>query len=234
AGGGYAEYAAVPAGQVVHLPGGIDLTTAAGLIEVAATVVSNLTHVALLPGETFLVHGGTGGIGSFAIQYAKTLGCKVITTAGSAEKLKICLSLGADLALDYHDDWLAALLEHTKRRGVDVILDVIGAKYLQANVSALALGGRLVIIGMQGGTKGTLDINRLLNKRALVTATSLRFRPVAQKAEICSTVERQIWPLYGNGQIKAPPTTQFELTEVAAAHRLLDSGDNVGKIVLTL
>lgn len=234
AGGGYAEYVSVPAGQVIPAPPGVDLASAAGLVEVAATVVSNFDHVHLAPGETLLVHGGAGGIGTFAIQYAKALGAEVIATAGSADKLALCRKLGADLALDYHDDWAVAVGEATSGRGVDVILDVIGAKYLETNVAALGTDGRLVVIGLQGGRKGTLDLNQLLVKRATVTATSLRGRPVAQKAAICASVAERVWPLVASGAIRLAPETLFPLEEVADAHRQLESGQNVGKVVLTL
>lgn len=234
AGGGYAEYVAVPAGQVIPPPAGMDLASAAGLIEVAATVVSNFDHVQLSAGETVLVHGGAGGIGTFAIQYAKALGARVIVTAGSAEKLELCRGLGADVALNYHDDWAAGVAEATDRRGADVILDVIGAKYLEANVASLAMDGRLVVIGLQGGRKGTLDLNRLLTKRATVTATSLRGRPVEQKAAICAAVHERVWPLVESGRIRLAPETRFPLDQVADAHRHLESGMHVGKVILTL
>ncbi|MEA5117933.1 MAG: NAD(P)H-quinone oxidoreductase, partial [Propionicimonas sp.] len=232
AGGGYAEYVAVPAGQVIPPPPGIDLVTAAGLIEVAATVVSNFDHVRLTAGETVLLHGGAGGIGTFAIQYARALGARVLVTAGTPAKLTLCRSLGADVAIDYHQDWPAAVREATGGRGVDVILDVMGAKYLEANVDALAPDGRLVVIGLQGGRKGTLDLNKLLGKRATVTATSLRGRPAAQKAAICAAVRDRVWPLVASGQLKPAPETRFPLTQVADAHRHLESGDNTGKVVL--
>ncbi|MEA5052344.1 MAG: NAD(P)H-quinone oxidoreductase [Propionicimonas sp.] len=234
AGGGYAEYVAVPAGQVIPPPPGIDLVTAAGLIEVAATVVSNFDHVRLTAGETVLLHGGAGGIGTFAIQYARALGARVLVTAGTPAKLTLCRSLGADVAIDYHQDWPAAVREATGGRGVDVILDVMGAKYLEANVDALAPDGRLVVIGLQGGRKGTLDLNKLLGKRATVTATSLRGRPAAQKAAICAAVRDRVWPLVASGQLKPAPETRFPLTQVADAHRHLESGDNTGKVVLTV
>lgn len=234
AGGGYAEYVAVPSGQVIAPPDGVDLITAAGLIEVAATVVSNFDHVHLASGETVLIHGGAGGIGSFAIQYAKALGATVITTAGSPAKLDLCREFGADVAIDYHDDWAAAVSEATGGTGVDVILDVMGAKYLEANVASLALDGRLVVIGLQGGRKGTLDLNRLLTKRATVTATSLRFRPTAQKAAICAAVVQRVWPLIASGAIRPAPETRFSLDQVAQAHAQLESGDNIGKVVLVV
>lgn len=232
AGGGYADYVAVPAGQVIPVPTGVDLVSAAGLIEVAATVVSNFDHVHLSASETVLIHGGAGGIGTFAIQYAKALGARVIVTAGSPEKLQLCRELGADVGLDYHQDWPAALSEATNGAGVDVILDVMGAKYLEANVAALAADGRLVVIGLQGGRKATLDLNRLLTKRATVTATSLRGRPVEQKAEICARVAEVVWPMITNGEIRMAPETRFAMTQVADAHAHLESGANTGKILL--
>ncbi len=234
AGGGYAEYVAVPAGQVVAPPPVVDLVSAAGVIEVAATVASNFERVHLAAGESVLIHGGAGGIGTFAIQYAKALGARVLTTAGSAAKLDLCRSLGADVAIDYHDDWPAAVKEATDGRGVDVILDVMGAKYLEPNVDALAPDGRLVVIGLQGGRKGTLDLNRLLTKRATVTATSLRGRPVQQKAEIAQLVVERVWPMIASGQIKPAPETRFPLDQVADAHRYLASGDHTGKVILVV
>ncbi|QDP94963.1 NAD(P)H-quinone oxidoreductase [Microlunatus elymi] len=231
-GGGYAEYATAPAGQVLAPPDGVDLVSAAGLMEVAATVVSNLDRAALAVGETFLVHGGAGGIGSFATQYAKSLGATVITTAGAESKLEYCRSLGADLAVSYHDDWAAAIAEFTGQRGVDVILDIIGAKYLEANTTALAMDGRLVIIGLQGGRKATLDIAALMAKRATVTGTMLRPRPVEQKAAICRQVADEVWPHLADGSIKPVRETRMSLDEAAAAHTQLESGDNVGKILL--
>ena len=233
AGGGYAEYVAVDAGQVVRPPDGVELVTAAGLIEVAATVVSNMDHVRLADGETFLVHGGAGGIGSFAIQYAKARGCTVAATAGNDEKLAICTELGADIALDYHDDWVTLLREATEGHGADVILDVMGAKYLDANVTSLARLGRLVVIGMQGGVKGELNLGKLLAKAGTVTATSLRFRPAAEKAAICARVASEVWPLITAGRIRLAGETRFPLADARGAHEWLAGGDNIGKIVLT-
>ena len=234
AGGGYAEYVVAPAGQVAPVPDGVDLVTAAGLIEVAATVVSNMDHVGLRDGETLLVHGGTGGIGSFAIQYAKGRGCTVATTAGSPEKLATCRDLGADIALDYHDDWVAGLKDATGGRGADVILDIMGAKYLSANVASLSRGGRLVVIGLQGGVKGELNLNTLLGKNAVVTATSLRFRPAEQKAAIVARVVEEVWPLVSSGAIRLAGERRFGLDDVRAAHEHLESGANVGKVILTM
>lgn len=234
AGGGYAEYVIVPAGQLLPIPEGIDPVTASTLIEVTATVISNMDHVGLARGETFLVHGGAGGIGQFAIQYAKSLECTVITTCGTAEKQEFCRTLGADVALDYHEDWVAGVKDATGGRGADVILDVMGAKYLDLNVDALAIGGRLDIIGMQGGIKGELNIAKLLNKRALVTATSLRPRPLEEKAKICQRVREVAWPLYTNGSIKPAPVESFPMSEAGRAHERLESGEVLGKVALTL
>ncbi len=231
-GGGYAEYVAVPAGQVVQPPRGTDLVTASGLIEVAATVTSNLSLVGLRAGETFLVHGGTGGIGTFAIQYASGLGARVFATAGTPRKLELCRDLGAADAFDYHGNWLAALREATDGRGADVILDVMGAAYLASNLDALALDGRLVVIGLQGGRSGTLDLAKLLAKRASVTATGLRGRPVEQKAAICAEVVQSVWPLIESGRIKPATETRYGAADAADAHRHLASGEAVGKVIL--
>ncbi len=232
AGGGYAEYVAVPAGQVVPPPPGIDLLVAGGVIEVAATVQSNLERVWLASDEIFLVHGGAGGIGSFAIPYAKHLGATVITTAGSAEKLDYCRSLGADHAFSYRDDWPAAVRDALDGRGVDVILDNMGAKYLEPHIDLLALNGRLAVIGMQGGTKGQLNLGKLLAKRGWVTAATLRSRPVEEKAAICRAVVHSIWPLLADGSIQPPEHQVFPLAEAAAAHQRMESGEHTGKIIL--
>ena len=178
-GGGYAQRVSVPVGQVMPLPDGVDLTTAAGLPEVACTVYSNLAMVAgLTVGEWVLIHGGAGGIGTFAIQWARAIGARVAVTAGSAAKLARCAELGAEVLIDYREqDFTAEMKKATDGRGADVILDVMGAKYLGANLAALAVGGRLVVIGLQGGIKAELNLNTLLMKRAAIMAASLRFRP---------------------------------------------------------
>lgn len=230
AGGGYADYVAVPAGQCIALPPGVDLASAAGYLEVAATVVSNLDHVGLKSGEKILVHGGAGGIGSLAIPYAKVLGATVLTTAGNLEKLELCRERGADFAFNYHEDWTAQLKEAVG--GVDVILDIIGAKYLADNVSVLGRGGRLVVIGLQGGVKAEINLNQILSKGATLTATSLRFRPKAEKAQICAAVAKRIWPLFAAGKIPKLPVKEFDFSQVVEAHKYLESGANVGKIVL--
>jgi NADPH:quinone reductase-like Zn-dependent oxidoreductase len=234
AGGGYAEFAVVPAGQCAPVPSGVSLVEAGAIMETAATVVSNFDHIGVTAGETILIHGGAGGIGSFAIPYAKHLGLTVITTIGDAAKAAHVHAVGADVVLDYHDDWAQGVREATAGRGVDAILDIIGAKYLEANLSALARGGRMVVIGLQGGTKATLDLNRLLTKAATITATSLRFRPLADKARIVRQVVERVWPLFESGEIPLPPIRTFPLAEAGAAHEYLDSGVSVGKVVLTV
>lgn len=233
AGGGYAEYVAVPAGQVIVPPDGVDRVTAAGLVETAATVASNLTLAGLGEGESFLVHGGSGGIGSMAIQFAHALGARVVSTSGNEAKLDYCRSVGADLAVSYRDDWPQAARDFTSGHGIDVILDSLGAEYLGQHVSLLAPDGRLVVIGLQGGRKAELDLGRLLAKRGRILATTLRSRPVADKAAICSRVAETVWPLVSSGAIQPAPQTVFPLAEAASAHRQLESGDNVGKIILT-
>jgi putative PIG3 family NAD(P)H quinone oxidoreductase len=216
------------------VPDGVDLVTAAALPEVAATVWSNVMMVAgLQPGEVFLVHGGAGGIGTFAIQLATAVGATVLTTGGSAEKLAFCADLGADVTINYRDqDFVEVVREATDGHGADVILDNMGAAYLGRNVSALALEGRLVVIGMQGGTRAELDLNALMRKRAAVIATTLRARPVAEKAAICRAVTEHVWPLVADGTIRAIVDTTMPLAEAAEAHRRMESGGHTGKIVL--
>jgi putative PIG3 family NAD(P)H quinone oxidoreductase len=233
AGGGYAELVAVPVGQVMPVPGGVSLVEAAGLPEVAATVWSNVFMTAhLSKGERFLVHGGAGGIGTMAIQLAAARGAEVFATAGSPEKLELCRSLGATHVIDYREDDFVEVL--SEAGGADVILDNMGAKYLGRNVAALATGGRLVVIGMQGGAKGELDLSVLLRKRASVTATSLRARPVTEKAAICCGVVENVWPLVAAGAIRPIVETTMPLEDVARAHQMMEDGSHSGKILLTL
>lgn len=230
-GGGYADKVLVPSGQVMPVPAGLSLVEAAALPEVTCTVWSNVFMVAgLRPEETLLVHGGSSGIGTMAIQLAKAAGASVATTAGSAAKLEFCTSLGADIAINYRDqDFVEVMRAHG---GADVILDNMGAAYLARNVAALAPQGRLTIIGMQGGTKAELDIAALLVKRAAVIATSLRARPTADKAAICAAVVEHVWPLVEAGAVKPIVHQVFPLEAVAEAHRLMESSDHVGKILL--
>jgi putative PIG3 family NAD(P)H quinone oxidoreductase len=240
AGGGYAELVAVPAVQVLPIPAGVDLIDAAGLPEAACTVWSTVvTAGRARRGETLLVHGGAGGIGTFAIQLGVALGMRVIVTAGSAAGRQRCLDLGAQRAVDYSgEDFGAAVREFTDGRGADVILDVVGAKYLHRNVSALATSGRLTIIGMQGGTKAELDIGALLTKRAAVLGTTLRSRPVTgpgSKADIVAEVEREVWPLVASGAIRPVIGARLPVTDAAAAHEALGSGAAPGgKVLLTV
>jgi putative PIG3 family NAD(P)H quinone oxidoreductase len=234
ASGGYAEQVVVPIGQLLSVPDGVDLVTAAGLVEVAATVVSNFDIAEVDEGDVVLIHGGAGGIGSMAVQYAKALGATVAATAGSPDKLAYCRSIGADLAISYRHDWITAVRDLSGRRGVDMILDVMGATYLAEHVGLLATDGRLVVIGLQGGRQGSLDLGRLLTVRGRVIATTLRSRPVAEKSAICRRVEEAVWPLVGNGSIAPAPQSRFPLAEVVSAHAHLESGDNLGKVVLTV
>jgi putative PIG3 family NAD(P)H quinone oxidoreductase len=235
AGGGYAEQVVVPAGQVMPVPAGVDLVTAGALPEVACTVWSNVFMLAgLQPGETLLVHGGAGGIGTMAIQVAHALGARVLATAGSAEKLELCRSLGADVTIDYKEqDFVTEVKAATEGEGADVILDNMGASYLGRNVEALATEGRLVIIGMQGGVKGELDIGKLLRKRGAVIATGLRGRPVAEKAAICASVVEHVWPLVAEGRVRPVVHTTLPLDRAGEAHRMMEAGEHTGKIVLT-
>jgi putative PIG3 family NAD(P)H quinone oxidoreductase len=234
AGGGYAEKVAVPAGQVMPLPDGVDLVTAAAMPEVACTVWSNVFMVAgLQRGETLLVHGGAGGIGTFAIQLASALGARVACTAGSEAKLSVCRELGAHVAIDYkQQDFVEELETATDGHGADVILDNMGAKYLSRNIAALAPNGRLVIIGMQGGVKGELDISALLRKRGAVIATALRSRPLGEKAAICAGVVEHVWPLVAEGRVKPVVHDTVPFSDAARAHRLVEDGDSVGKVLL--
>ena len=235
AGGGYAQQVAVPAEQVLRIPDGVDVVTAASLPEVAATVYSNLFMTAQLQeGETVLIHGATGGIGTMAIQMAKAFGAKVAATAGSAEKVGTAKAfLGADIAIDYtEEDFPESLRRQNGGKGADVILDVVGAKYLQQNVDALADYGRLIVIGLQGGSKGELDLGQLLKKRAALVATALRPRPVAEKGAILDAVRQAVWPLISSGQIRPLVAKTFPLDQVQAAHQYFDSGEHVGKILL--
>jgi NADPH:quinone reductase-like Zn-dependent oxidoreductase len=202
------------------------------VIEVAATVYSNLELARLSAGEVFLVHGGAGGIGSFAIQYAKALGATVIATAGRDEKLDYCRALGADHAISYRGDWPSAVRTATGKHGVDVILDNMGAKYLADHIDLMAPNARLVVIGMQGGTKAELDLSRLMRKRGWVTSTSLRLRPLDEKASFCRGVTHTVWPLLADGTIKPTEHVVYPLAQASAAHTRLESGDHTGKIIL--
>lgn len=232
-GGGYADQVAVPAGQVAPAPQGVELVDAAGLMETVATVWSNVVMTAgLAEGETLVVHGGASGIGTTAIQVAKALGARVAVTVGTEEKAAFCRDLGADVAIRYRDeDFVDVLKEHSMRP--DVILDIVGAKYLQRNVAALATGGRLVVIGLQGGIKGELNLGALLAKRASVTATSLRARPLEEKAEIVAQVVEHVWPMVADGRVRPVVHARLDLADVRDAHRVLEESSHTGKVLLT-
>lgn len=236
AGGGYAERVAVPAGQVLPVPDGVDLVSAAALPEVAATVYSNLVLTARLQrGETLLIHGASGGIGTMAIQLARALGATTIVTAGTPGKMEFGRSLGADVCVNYREqDFVAEVDAATDGKGADVILDVVGAKYLGRNVEALATGGRLVVIGLQGGAKAELNLGMLMGKRASVTGTTLRSRPVEEKSAIMAGVHADVWPLISDGSITVPVDRTFALAEVVQAHEYFDSGQHTGKVLLTV
>jgi NADPH:quinone reductase-like Zn-dependent oxidoreductase len=203
---------------------------------VACTVWSNVVrHARLAVGETFLVHGGTSGIGTHAIQVAKALGARVAATAGNPERMQRCRDLGADIVIDYHDDVPARLQEQTDGHGADVILDNMGAKGLAANVAALAMDGRLVVIGMQGGAKGELNLGALLAKRASITAMGLRGRPLEGpngKAEVVAGTRHEVWPLIADGRVRPVVHATVPLAEAGKAHAMLDAGGVVGKLLL--
>jgi putative PIG3 family NAD(P)H quinone oxidoreductase len=236
AGGGYAARVAVPAGQLLPVPAGVSLVDAAALPEVACTVWSNVfMTAALAPGEWLLVHGGSSGIGTMAIQLAHVLGAHVAVTAGSAEKLEVCRSLGAEVLVNYRaEDFVEAVKAATDGAGVDVILDNMGAKYLARNVDALAAYGRLMVIGLQGGTRAELDLGVLLRKRASVAATSLRARPADEKAAIVAAVREHVWPLVASGAVRPIVHARMPLAQAADAHRLLESSTHIGKVLLTV
>jgi putative PIG3 family NAD(P)H quinone oxidoreductase len=236
AGGGQAELAVVPVGQVMPVPAGVDLVTAGGMPEVTCTVWSNLVQVAHLHrDEVLLVHGGGSGIGTTAIQVGKALGATVIATAGSRRKVDACRALGADIAVNYNDDdFVAAVREHTEDRGADVILDIVGASYLGRNLDVLATNGRLVVIGMQGGMTAELDLNALLRKRGAIHATSLRARPLEEKAAICAAVVDGLWPLVAGGAVRPIVDRVLPMDQVAEAHKLVADSEHIGKVLLAV
>jgi putative PIG3 family NAD(P)H quinone oxidoreductase len=236
AGGGYAEKVVVPAPQVMPVPDGVDLISAAALPEVVATVWSNVFMTAhLKDGETLLVHGGASGIGTMAIQLAVAHGARVLCTVGSADKMEFCTRLGADVAINYKEaEWASVVREATGKAGADVILDIIGAKYLTDNVKSLAVDGRIVVIGMQGGAKGELDLGRLLAKRGTITATGLRSRSVEDKGRILAEVVGHVWPLVEAKKVRPIVHATYPLEEVAKAHEALEQSTQSGKILLAL
>lgn len=238
AGGGYAELVAVPVGQVMRLPTGMDLVVAGSLPEIACTAWSNLVGVAgLSKGQTVLIHGGAGGVGSHAIQLAKSLGATVAVTAGTDDRVQWCLDLGADIGINYNDeDFVERVIKATAdtTQGANVILDNMGAKYLERNIAALADDGKLVVIGMQGGIKTEFNIGRLLGKRGAVFATSLRSRPLEQKTQICHEVSDTVWPLIANGKVDPIVSGELPIQDVNEAHNIVENEHPRGKVILVV
>jgi putative PIG3 family NAD(P)H quinone oxidoreductase len=237
AGGGYAEKVAVPAGQLLPRPAGVELVTAAALPEVTCTVWSNVFLLAgLRRGDAFLVHGGSSGIGTMAIQLATRAGARVFCTAGSDAKLAFCRELGAEVLINYREEDFAERVQaETDGRGVDVVLDNMGAKYLDRNLASLAIGGRLVIIGMQGGTKTEIDLNRLMRRRLTVHATTLRSRPPegpGGKAEIVAAVRHDVWPDVERGVVRPIVDRRLPMSRAADAHRAVEASEHIGKVLL--
>jgi putative PIG3 family NAD(P)H quinone oxidoreductase len=238
-GGGYADRAIAPVTQLLPVPGHLDLVDAAALPEAMCTAWSNLVMVGQLArGETVLVHGGSGGVGTIAIQLAAALGARVAATAGGPERVARCRALGAEIGIDHRaDDLLDVLTAATAGRGADLILDVLGAGALAANLRALASGGRLVIIGLQQGRRAEVDLGLLLAKRATIHGTTLRSRPLAEKAAIVAEVREHAWPLLGatdSARIRPIVHARLPLADAGRAHELLDSGEVFGKLVLVL
>jgi putative PIG3 family NAD(P)H quinone oxidoreductase len=236
AGGGYAEQVAVPAGQVLPVPDKVDIIHAAAFPETVCTVYANLFEVAgLSSGEMLLVHGGSSGIGTTAIQLAKAFGARVACTAGSPEKLARCRELGADVAINYREeDFVAAVKDATGGAGADVILDIMGASYLARNLDALATNGRLVIIGRQGGSQAEINLGVLQSKRASLYATTLRARPAAEKAAVVAAVREHAWPLISAGQVAAIIDRELPITQAPQAHRAMAASEHIGKILLVV
>jgi len=233
-GGGYAEKVTVPAGQLLPVPAGVSLEDAAALPEVACTVWSNIFMTAnIQPGEVLLVHGGGSGIGTMAVQLGREVGARVAVTAGSPEKLEVCRELGASILVNYRtEDFEAVVREATDGHGADVILDTIGAKYLARNVGLLAVNGRLVVIGLQGGRTAEIDLGAMLAKRCALVATTLRARPAAEKAAIVAAVREHVWPLIESGRVRPIVHAAYPLGDAAGAHREMEASTHVGKLLL--
>ena len=240
AGGGYAEYCAVPEGQCMAVPTGVSIRDAAAIPEAAITVWANLFEPRrLFPGNLFLVQGGSSGIGTMAIQMARAFGARVATTAGSDEKCSFCLGLGAEVAVNYRanysmGDWAAELARWAQPHGIDAILDMIGGDYFPKHIDLLATGGRLVHIATSHGNQVTADLRAIMMKRLLVTGSTLRSRSVAEKSSLARAVEQEVWPLFASGQLRPVVDSAFPLEEAADAHRLMESGRHTGKIVLLM
>jgi putative PIG3 family NAD(P)H quinone oxidoreductase len=235
AGGGYAQRVVVPRGQVLPVPDGVEIVDAAALPEAACTVWSNVFDAGRLqPLDTFLVHGGGSGIGTMAIQLGATHGARVIATA-RADKHEPLRALGAEIMVDYRtEDFVAVTRTATGNVGADVILDIMGASYLDRNVQALATGGRLVVIGLQGGRSAELDLGTLLAKRGRIIATTLRARPIAEKAAIVAAVREHVWPLVTSGLVRPVVHTVLPITDAASAHEVLEASTHVGKVLLAV
>lgn len=236
AGGGYAEYAAAPALQCLNVPKGFDMVHAAALPETFFTVWTNVfQRGGLQKGETFLIHGGSSGIGTTAIQLAHEFGARVITTVGSDDKAKACRDLGADLAINYRNaDFVAEVMAATNKKGADLILDMVGGDYINRNLSCLAVDGRLVFIAFLQGPKAEVNFAQVMVKRQTITGSTLRPRSVAQKAEIAAELKAKVWPLLDAGKVKPVLYKTFPLKDAAEAHRLMESSAHTGKIVLTV
>ena len=233
-GGGYATRVAVPSGLLLPVPHGVSVQDAAALPEVVCTVWANVFMAAgLQPHETLLVHGGGSGIGTMAIQLSRQLGSRVIVTAGSSDKIERCIALGASAGIDYRsEDFVDRIKEITDGHGADVILDNMGGSYLARNIDALALEGRLIIIGMQGGRRAELDLGALMAKRGAVMATSLRARPLDEKSTIVASVREHVWPLFDSGALQPVVDRVLPMSEAAEAHRVVEASEHVGKVLL--
>ncbi len=231
AGGGYADYSLAPAGSILAAPDGVDLVDAAGLPETVFTVFANVFECGgLLQGETFLVHGGTSGIGTTAIQMAKAAGATVIATAGTPEKCALCETLGADRAINYRDEDYEAIAR--EMGGVDVLLDMVGGSYVQKNINVMKPRGRIVSIAFLTGSRVELDLMPVMLKRLVLTGSTLRARPDAEKARIARAVEDRVWPWIAAGQLKPVIDSRHALDDVRASHERLDGGQHSGKILL--
>ncbi len=235
AGGGYAEYCVAPSPQCLPPPRGLDLVAAAAIPETFFTVWTNVFERGrLTAGESILVHGGSSGIGTTAIQLARARGSRVFATAGSAKKCAACERLGAERAANYRDaDFVATVREATLGRGVDVVLDMVGGEYFARNIEVLAVEGRLVEIATLGGVKAELNIQTIMQRRLTITGSTLRARRVAEKGVIAAAVHQQVWPLIESGAVKPIIHATFPLRDAAAAHRVMESSEHIGKLVLT-
>lgn len=236
AGGGYAEYCAAPSPQVLPVPRGLDLISAAAIPETYFTVWTNVFERGrLVRGESLLVHGGSSGIGTTAIQLARARGARAFATAGSADKCAACERLGAERAVNYRtEDFVAVVKEATGGRGVDVVLDMVGGDYFARNIDALALDGRLVEIATLTGARAEVNIQTIMQRRLTITGSTLRARPIEEKGRIAAALREHVWPLLESGAVKPIIFKTFPLREAAAAHALMESSDHIGKIVLTI